>query len=627
MTARGFAILMLAATAATAATAACTSSPRLAATAQPIVDLPSNGDFGTVQIGNTAMQSFTIGPASGLQSDTIESIALTNCPAFALTANGLPTSVFTQCDGEGGGQGYGCTGFTTQTYTFQVAFTPTIAAPVSCVVQLTIDQSPRSITLTGTGIAPPVVVGVPAALDFDEVRVANPSAPLQLTVTNAGSQMMTVSSVIVTAGSDVFSIASGAVGMHMVPSNGSDFFGVVCDPTAVGSASGAITVSTNDPTTPLSVVPLTCDGIDSDVDIASPIQLPDTRVGETVTRDDIAITNDGTASLQLLSATISGNGLAITTQPDTIDPIQPGSGTTLGFTWLPSVPTSDVAGLITITSADGKVRTARIHGAALATHLSIDPDGRIDYGPVCIGYAATRTFQVVADEPGGFELTGLVMGLPFVASGSALPAAGQPITIPIAGNGATTLAFTVTATPTDNTRASTTLELTTDIPGAPTHDVSLVVTGLDDGVTTTPSVLNFGTPEVGGTPEPQTVVFTNCTSAPVAIDSATIIDDADGDFQIITQPAGPIPSGGSAVYTVAMAPRENGVKLANLVVVYGDGSASVPLAGTATGGANPPLPSASYYTCATGDGAAVWPIGAALGAMLAGGRRRRRRRA
>jgi hypothetical protein len=407
-----------------------------------------------------------------------------------------------------------------------------------------------------------------------------------------------------------------------VPSDGSDDFGVICDPLAVGSASGAITVSTNDPTTPVATVPLACNGIDSNLDVDSPISLPDTRVGDTVTQS-VAIGVDGMVPLQLQAAMISGDGLTIMTPPDTSDAIQPGSGTSLELAWTPTVPTTDVDGTLTILYDSGKLRTARIHGAALATHLSIDPDGHVDYGPVCVGHSAALTFQIVADQPGGFALTGLVVAPPFAASGSALPAPMQPVAI--AGNGASTLSFTVTATPTDSVRSSTTLELSTDIPGAPEHDVTLFATGLLDGVTTTPSVLNFGTPEVGATPDPQTVILTNCSSGPLAIDSATIVDDADGDFQIVTQPDGPIPSGGSASYTVAMAPRQNGVKLANLVVVYGGGSSSVPLAGTATGGANPPLPSASYYTCAAGGRTGgLWPIGAALAAMLA--RRRRRRR-
>ena len=609
------------------AAASCSTSTTPPPAALPaIVELPASGAFGNVAVGSTSTQILTISPASGLQNDTITAVGIVGtCPDFTVTASGLPAMVFTECDGDTGGQGYGCSGFVSQSYSFTVGFAPATEGDASCVVQLTIDGGTRTIPVTGTGVEPPIDAQIAPSntFDFGTVRVGK-SATTPFVIRNAGTGTMILTSATVTAGGSNFTIDGPAIAGTQIGAGSSATDTISCSPTDTVPYQGAVAVVTNDPAKPNLALALACTGIQSSVEVNNdqPITLPATRVGDTTTMS-VTILAD-TLPLDISSATVTGDGLSVSAPGQTS--LDAGDSTTVTLTWTPTQGSADVDGGLTITpgSGEGSARTVGVHGAALPVHMSVTPDGGVDFGPVCAGHQVTKQFSVGADQAGGFTLVHVETTTPFAIGDGAGSAVALPVDI--AGGVGSAIAFAVTASPTAGIESSATLELDTDIAGSgAVHDVTMFVTGLVDGVTPTPTVLNFGTPLVGLTVS-KSVTLTNCTGSDLALGSAAITDDDAGEFHLTAEPtARTVPDGGSATYTVEMAPTVNGVKLASLVLIYADGSAAVPLAGTATGGSDAATGPASYYGCAIGGDGDTGGASAILIALAASRPRRRRR--
>jgi parallel beta-helix repeat protein len=121
----------------------------------------------------------------------------------------------------------------------------------------------NTVTLTGTGTAPgPVLNAAPASLSFARTVVGSTAAAQTVTVTNSGTASATVSNVAVTGDfSQTSNCASIAVG-------GSCAVTVTFQPTASGTRTGTLTVTSNANNSPTTVT-LSGSGIGSTTNIAA----------------------------------------------------------------------------------------------------------------------------------------------------------------------------------------------------------------------------------------------------------------------------------------------------------------------------------------------------------------------
>ena len=106
-----------------------------------------------------------------------------------------------------------CTTADLDTYAFTATFAPTVAGPLSCVVTITLDTGTRTLTLSGTGMAPPVAIDVtPATLAFGDVRSATDSSPATVNVSDLGGSALTVAATsdFTVAAPRAFTVAPGA---------------------------------------------------------------------------------------------------------------------------------------------------------------------------------------------------------------------------------------------------------------------------------------------------------------------------------------------------------------------------------------------------------------------------------
>jgi uncharacterized protein (TIGR03382 family) len=393
---------------------------------------------------------------------------------------------------------------------------------------------------------------------------------------------------------------------------------VICHPTAIGPLQGTFTIRSNDQDEGTVQIPLSCNGIDSNLVIApSPVQLPTTRVGEPV-QATVTVQNTGNLPTQIESVTVTGQDLSMTSAPPVgqLDP-QTSKPVTVTFA---AASAESATGDLVVTYDNGMQRTVQLAAQALGTSMSVTPDGDIDFGPVCSGQTADQPFVIVGNDQGSFKVNSIsTPDAPFTVTAPTLPTIVQ-------GAGANQMMFTVSAAPTMAGHQVASMMVDTDIPGGTPHMINLAVDGLAAGVSATPEALDFGSNPIQATTIGQEVHLSNCSAAPITAMNARIEGTDAADFAIVQQPdSAMIQPAQNAAWLVVLQAHTTGPKEASFVVDYDGGTASIPLTGEGLGdmqGSDAPgSGEKSYYTCAAGGASTAWPL-ALIGLALTVRRRR-----
>jgi parallel beta-helix repeat protein len=204
---------------------------------------PSALNFGSVATGTTsAAQTVTVANPTG-SAAPVSSIAVsgdfaqTNTCGSSIAANG-------SC-------------------TVSAKFTPTATGTRTGSLTINAGGVTNTVSLTGTGTAPgPILNATPASLSFARTVVGSTAPTQTVTVTNSGTTAATVSGVTVTGD---FSQTSNC---SSVAVNGSCTVTVAFKPTAGGTRTGTLTVTSNANNSP-ATVGLSGAGIDGNTNIAA----------------------------------------------------------------------------------------------------------------------------------------------------------------------------------------------------------------------------------------------------------------------------------------------------------------------------------------------------------------------
>jgi hypothetical protein len=595
---------------------------------EPNILLSGNGDFGSVQVGQqSSFRGITASP-SGNAAFYANITNITGCAGFVLewSPGYVAQDCETQCPYanlyECPAQALpSCIPINQEYYEFSVAFRPTLAQTYSCTIQLATDLGPKTFTVTGTGTPPPKQIAVtPSSYAFGDVRVGTGSNPTTINVRNSGGSALNISSVSITSG---FAITGGNTGAHSLAVSASENLQVTCNPaeTQTGPFSGQLKVTHDAPNSP-STVNLSCVGTTSALDVTpSPVTVT-TRVGEPVEKS-VTITNMGGASANIQSVALTGDGISPKQLPGQMA-LGAGAAVNAVFTIDATTP-GESTGTLTI-NYDGQTRSASITATTLATSMALSPDGAYDFGPVCIGQKHSQTITIAADEAGWFDVTGISeLPAPFSRSQDDVP-----LPFRVNGSGANQLALNIDVLPTEVGPAASSLDISSDIPGAPTRSLALMVTGLPAGVSASPTELDLGPADVNHATLGKAIELLNCSDAPVTLSNARLEGELPGEFGFAEEPPDlTVPANGKVRWLLIGQPHDVGTKTATFSVDYPGGTASVELAvngvsdappagGDDLGGVN-----TSYYACSTGTAAGAWPLLLALVPIL---RRRKRAR-
>jgi hypothetical protein len=334
--------------------------------------------------------------------------------------------------------------------------------------------------------APPTpdIAVSPTSLAFPDTVVPQSPAPLDVTVSNNGTADLFIS-VFSLDDTTNFSISSGTCSVSLAPLS-SCVATVTFRPQSVAAFSASLTVVSNDPDTPNTVVPLSGNGVstpapDIDVDRTS-ITFPDIVVSplNESSPEVITISNTGSGNLNIDNiALVNGNDF-------TLDPgscgtefftIIPGANCTVSVVFAPQTVASGLTDTLRIISDDPDENPLDISlsgngTAAPAPNIQVVPSS-FDFGEVVENQSTTTTVTVSNIGNLGLAINGIALdtGAEFSLDtgncGSTL-AAGENCTI------------TITFSPTAGGVFNDTLTIDSTDPDSPIVDVNVTGTGLAD---------------------------------------------------------------------------------------------------------------------------------------------------
>jgi hypothetical protein len=208
-------------------------------TASGTLDLnPTSENFGNVTVGAEQSDTVTLTNTGGASVD-ITQASITGT-GFQLSGITPPLTLSSQ-----------------QSTTFTVKFAPQAAGSANGTVTITSNASNPSLTmpLSGTGVTPGTLGANPTSLSFGNVQVGS-NKTLSEKVTNNGGTSVTISQVAVSGTGFSF---SGITTPVTLTAGQSATLSVTFTPTAAGSASGDLTISSNG-SNPTLTIPLSGTG-------------------------------------------------------------------------------------------------------------------------------------------------------------------------------------------------------------------------------------------------------------------------------------------------------------------------------------------------------------------------------
>lgn len=313
----------------------------------------------------------------------------------------------------------------------------------------------------------------PTSLSFGNVTVGS-NQTLEETVSNTGEGSVTISQIGISGNG--FSL-NGITAPVTLATGQSTSFSVMFTPTATGSASGNITITSN-ASNPTLMIQLSGTGVTPGSLSASPTSeaFGSVTVGSNQTLSD-TVTNTGGTSVTISQVGISGGGFGLSgiTAPVTLTA---GQSVSFTVTFSPTSAASET-GNITITSnAPNPTLTVPLSGTGVAAagQLAVSPTA-LAVGSVIVGTSGSASGSLSASGASVTVTAATINNSSFSLGGLSLP-----VTIP-AGQSA---AFTVTFTPQTTGAATATLTFTTNAQqaaitesvtatgaAAPTYNVSL----------------------------------------------------------------------------------------------------------------------------------------------------------
>jgi len=291
----------------------------------------------------------------------------------------------------------------------------------------------------------------------------------------------------------------------------------------------------------------------------------------------LTLTNEGSADLEVSAVFSDDVQFVIEGSACTAAPIAPAASCVIEASFAPQAPGAQSATL-TVESNGGE-QTAALTGTGTAPAISVTP-GFFDFGPQLVGgtsaaqaFAVTNTgtasmtlgvVELGGEDPGEFEL-----GAADSCSGAILEP-GEECTVEVAFSPASPTGFSATLL----------------FPGeAPTAGVGLEGLGVLPAISTSPTSVDFGSQQVGGSAGPtETVRVANSGSAPLEIGTVSLAGTDPGDFEIESDECSDetLTPAGECTVVLAFAPTATGERTASLLLPSNVPTASVLLKGTGT---------------------------------------------
>ncbi len=435
----------------------------------------------------------------------------------------------------------------------RIALKSTLRGISGAVALLVILVMSGCVGVTGKGTNPattgPSIEVSPSTVSFGNLAVGQ-SATKTVTVTNSGTEMLTVSGISVTGAGFT---ASGPKLPISLSAGQSASISAVFKPTAGNSDTGTITIASNAAGSP-SLVALSGAGMTGAALTATPssIAFGNVAVGKEATQT-IKLENTGSEPAAISKVAFSGTGISVSgmTTPMTLNG---GQSTSLTVTYKPT-SAATLTGSVSITSnAVGSPSLIALSGAGTTGAALTATPNSIAFGSVAVGSQATQTIKLenTGSEPAAISKVAF--------SGTGISVSGM--TTPMTLNGGQSATLTVTYKPTAATTLTGNVSITSNA-SDPSVVIGINATATSSTLSATPSSVSFGNVVVGSNTT-QTIRLQNIGTSQVTI-SSIAPSVASVAISGITLPANLGP-GSSATITAAYKPTAAGSAAGKLTV-------------------------------------------------------------
>ena len=524
---------------------------------------PSTMNFGNVPLGTGATQSVAIANSGG-QRLTLSLAGITGT-GFSLSGLASPVTLSP-------GQSLNVT----------VAFSPQSAGTATGGISLNYNGAFRhhdrwtnnisvlTVSLTGTGTSPGLLVANPSSVSFGSLLVGN-SQTQAVSLTNSGGTNVTVSQAM-TQGSG-FSV-NGLTLPVTLPAGWSTSFSVTFVPQAAGAANGNITFASNASNSTLNL-PLSGSGMapSSLSPIPAGLNFGNVQTGNNQTLAG-TVTNSGGSSVTVTQAAVTGSGFTVNglNLPLNLAPGQ--SSPNFNVVFAPQ-SAGTASGTLSLTSnASNPTLNIPLSGTGVTGGVLAANPSSLNFGNVQTGN--NQTLAGTVTNSGGSSVTitqAAVTGGGFTVNGLNLPLTLAP--------GHSSPSFNVVFAPQSAGASSGSFSLTSNAFN-PTLNISLSGTGVAPGtLSANPSSLSFGNVQVRNN-QTLSETVTNVGGSSVTISQETVTGAAFGVTGL--NPPVTLTSGQSITFSVIFTPSSAGSSSGNFAVASNasDPSLNIPLSGTGT---------------------------------------------
>jgi hypothetical protein len=457
------------------------------------------------------------------------------------------------------------------------------AAPASTVtIDTTATNSPLTVSLTGSGVAPSAVSAT--ALAFANTGVGTTSSARSVVLTNYQTTAMSVATSI--TGPFASTTGTNACTTSLAASSSCTVY-VTFSPTATGAAAGSLSITTNAPNSPLSVA-LSGTGEAASSVSASSIAFGSVVVGQTSATRSVTLTNYQATALSISSIsapapytlTTGTNACAVGT------PVAATNGTcSIYLTLKPAVVGSVPASSLTIaTSAPNTPLIVALTGTGIQP-TAASPTA-LNFGNIVTGQTSlAKSVTVYNYGPAPLAIASIVAPAPYTLLSTGTCKVATPVA---ALTGSCTVNLTFTPTLLGAAPAST-LVITTNTSNSPL-DVSLLGSG-EAATTLSATAIAFGDVPVNTTSPTRTITLINNQGSPLTLTSAAF----GGPFALDTTSvitnecplaggtlSGSLAAGASCVIGVTFQPTASGPASGGKITVI-DNSPGGPVSATLTG--------------------------------------------
>jgi hypothetical protein len=524
----------------------------------------------TLGFGNVAVNTTSATKVVGLVN--VQSFVTLNISSLAVSSGYTLVASGTTCPNPGTlAPGASCT--------IGVAFAPTApgADPGTLTIKTNANNSPQTVTLSGTGIAAATLT--PTGFNYGNVSTNTTSAVKAFTFKNNQSSALTIGSVGVTAGT-AYAIDPSTTCSGSLAAGASCTVGVTFAPTVTGAQAGTLSITTTGPSS-TETAALSGTGVVPTALSTTTLNFGSVAVNTTSATKVVGLVNvQSFVTLNISSLAVSSGYVLVPSGTTCPNPgtLAPGASCTIGVAFAPTAPGADPGTLTITTNANNSPQTVTLGGTGIAA-ATLTPTG-FNYGNV----STNTTSAVKAFTFKNNQSSALTIGTVSVTTGTAY--AIDPSTT-CSGSLAAGASCTVGVTfaPTVTGAQAGTLSITTTGPSS-TETAALSGTGVVPTALST-TTLGFGSVAVNTTSATKVVGLVNVQSF-VALNISSLA--VSSGYVLVPSGTtcpnpGTLAPGANCTIGVAFAPTAPGADPGTLTIKTNANNSpqTVTLSGTGTG--------------------------------------------